>query len=219
MFKKRAIIVGGGTCNRHLLASIYKTTPFQLIIAVDGGLHCFEDEYFSPTMIVGDFDSVHSDLLAHYQDTSNRPEIIKLNPVKDMSDTQAAVDIAIERGVTEVVLLGVTGTRIDHMYANLQLLVRMERNSVKGVIVDTHNRIRVITKSFRIKRSEQYGKYVSFLPFNGPVTGVSLQGVKYPLTDYTMPVGDSIGVSNEISGEEAVINIASGILLMIESRD
>ena len=51
------------------------------------------------------------------------------------------------------------------------------------------------------------------------VSGVTLRGLKYPLTDYTMGGFNSLGISNEIVSDEASISLSSGQLIVIESKD
>ena len=49
--------------------------------------------------------------------------------------------------------------------------------------------------------------------------GITLRGFKYPLSDYTMGGFNSLGISNEIVDEKAVIELTRGSLLVIESHD
>ena len=70
-----------------------------------------------------------------------------------------------------------------------------------------------------IRKEEQFGRYVSFLPFGGDVEGVTLEGFAYPLVDFYLPYVNSRSVSNEIAEEEAQVSFTKGRLLMIESRD
>ena len=52
----------------------------------------------------------------------NDIEWTKLNPMKDDTDTEAAIRLAIEKGAQSITLLGATGSRIDHVLANIELL-------------------------------------------------------------------------------------------------
>ena len=81
------------------------------------------------------------------------------------------------------------------------------------------NGIRMINQPMTIRKEEQYGKYVSLIPFSEKVCGVTLRGLKYPLTDYTMGGFNSLGISNEIVSDEATISFSSGELIVIESKD
>ena len=77
----------------------------------------------------------------------------------------------------------------------------------------------MINQPLTIRKAEQYGKYVSLIPFSEKVSGVTLRGLKYPLTDYTMGGFNSLGISNEIVSDEASISLSSGQLIVIESKD
>ena len=104
----------------------------------------------------------------------------------------------------------------------IQLLLKLEvvlEEQIKISLVDEHNRIRMINQPLTIRKAEQYGKYVSLIPFSEKVSGVTLRGLKYPLTDYTMGGFNSLGISNEIVSDEASISLSSGQLIVIESKD
>ena len=142
-----------------------------------------------------------------------------LNPEKDDTDTEYAIREAIRRGAMEIVVIGATGTRIDDVLGNISLLGIGLEEQIKISLVDEHNRIRMINQPLTIRKAEQYGKYVSLIPFSEKVSGVTLRGLKYPLTDYTMGGFNSLGISNEIVSDEASISLSSGQLIVIESKD
>jgi thiamine pyrophosphokinase len=71
----------------------------------------------------------------------------------------------------------------------------------------------------KVSKGKQYGNYISLLPLTEEVTGVTLYGFKYPLTDKTLVIGDSLGVSNELIEDEGIIVITSGTLIVVESMD
>ncbi len=71
--------------------------------------------------------------------------------------------------------------------------------------MDEHNRIRLIQKECRIKKEEQYGKYVSVVSFCGVARGVSESGVFYPLDHVDLAAVYILRISNEIVDEEAVM--------------
>lgn len=145
--------------------------------------------------------------------------IIRLNPVKDDTDTEFAIREAIRRGATEITILGATGTRLDHVLGNIHLLGIGLQENLQIELVDAHNRIRMIQGRRSIRRDEQFGKYVSLLPFGGDATGVTLRGFKYPLENATLESFSSLGISNEIVGDFGDIRIENGTALVIESRD
>ena len=87
--------------------------------------------------------------------------------------------------------------------------------------MDAHNRIRLVSGELHLKMAEQWGKYVSLIPFTTDVEDVDLIGFKYPLEKFSFTVlgTGSRGVSNEIAEEEAVIRIEKGIMILVESKD
>lgn len=132
---------------------------------------------------------------------------------------EIAILMALERGSTQITILGATGTRMDHMLGSIKNLSLALRAGVPCSIVDAHNRIRLADKPLTLERREQYGKYVSLLAFGEPVTNLTLRGFFYPLDGYTMTCDDAIGISNQITEDEAQISFDGGRLLVIESRD
>lgn len=70
-----------------------------------------------------------------------------------------------------------------------------------------------------LEKDKVYGKYISLIPLTSTVEGLTLTGFKYPLNDYTLPIGTSLGISNEIIGDIAHIEMKNGILILIESKD
>lgn len=217
--QKRCLIVTGGTVDLEFAASYIGKRHYEFVIAVDKGLIACHKLGCNVDYILGDFDSVDSSILEIYKDKKGSYEIKTLNPEKDMTDTEDAIMVALEHGVTEIELIGATGTRIDHMLANINLLMKPLKNCVKACILDKNNRIYVKNDNFTISKEEVLGTYISFLPLTSEVTGVTLRGFKYPLQDYTLTIGNSLGVSNEMIEEVATVTVGQGVLIVIESRD
>ena len=74
-------------------------------------------------------------------------------------------------------------------------------------------------KGFTIRKEEAYGDYVSLLPLSETVEQVTLTGFKYPVTNRAFKRACSLGISNEIVAEEAIVEFAGGIFIVVESRD
>ena len=216
----KTVIISGGRIDRDFALSFLENKTFDQWIAVDNGLRFCYDNQIKPTWIVGDFDTAAPELVEHYQTQTDIP-IRRFNPVKDSTDSQIAIELALELGSSEITLLGGTGTRMDHVLGNIQSLMLAKKKGVSCVILDEYNRIRLIDGETRLKKSEQYGKYVSLLPLTTEVTGVDLTGFKFNLTGHTFTSTGSagLGVSNEIIEDTAEIRVKSGIFVLIESRD
>lgn len=193
------------------------------LIAADKGMEFFMETAgetgILPDIAVGDFDSL-SEEGKQYLERVPETEICRLKPEKDDSDTQSAAVMAIERGSREIAILGATGSRLDHVLANLGLLSLGKERGASIILADQCNYITLIESGKVLKRSSQFGKYISFFPVGGDVTGLTLRGFRYPLNRHHLKVSDSgLTVSNEMEEETAEVTYESGTLLMIMSRD
>ena len=105
------------------------------------------------------------------------------------------------------------------MMGNFALLKLCLEQGIQATIIDEQNKITMIDKQMRINKKDQYGKYVSLIPFSDEVTGITLTGFSYGLSDATMIKADTIGISNEIREEEGFISIETGYLMVMETKD
>ncbi|MCI7550971.1 MAG: thiamine pyrophosphokinase [Actinomycetaceae bacterium] len=67
---------------------------------------------------------------------AQEPEVFALPRSKDVTDTFFAVEEGLRRGFTDFVLIGATGGRFDHTYANVQILAFLANRGARGFIVD-----------------------------------------------------------------------------------
>lgn len=214
--KKRAVIFSGGTIEKRVV--LEQSKPDDFIIGVDKGIEFLDANGIEPHYLVGDFDSICPDLLDKYKRQSKIP-IRAFDPVKDASDTEIAVRLAMELGCEELILFGATGTRIDHMWANIQVLMIPFEKNIEAKIIDGVNRISLIRSGIKLAKSEAYGMYFSVFSLGGAVTGLTIAGAKYPLRNHTLQPFDSLSVSNQFVEDEVTIKYQSGTLILMESRE
>lgn len=213
----KTLIVSGGNVEKNCFIENYKTNKFDYIIASDRGIEVLDMYGIIPNYIIGDFDSANKRILDKY--INNKDIVIKkLNPEKDYTDTHMALKLAIELKSTDIIILGAIGTRIDHSIANIHILKEALDNNIKCKIIDINNSIQLINKKTILEKSENY-KYISLIPLTSKVDGITLKGFKYPLSNSTLRVGHSIGVSNEQIDEIAQIELKNGVLILIMSKD
>lgn len=212
------LIISGGHVDDAFALDWLASNKYDLLIAADSGMNFLYRNGLIPDVIAGDFDSVSSEVYIHF---SQMPEVelIHLNPIKDDTDTEFVIREAIRRGAKSITVIGGTGTRLDHVMGNIHLLGLGLSCDVKIELIDAHNRIRMVDSKITLNKDEQFGQFVSLLPFAGSAKGVTLEGFKYPLKDYTIESFCSLGISNEIEDKKATVQVKEGILLMIESRD
>ena len=218
---KDTIIVSGGNIQKDFALDFLKRNKIEhtCLIAADRGVGFFMGTDLEPDIAVGDFDSLSAEGM-EYMESLTHTKVIRLKPEKDDSDTQSAMNYAIEHGAKKIMILGATGNRIDHLMANFGLLILGRAKGVQVVLADKYNYMCLIESGTVLKKEEQFGKYVSFFPLDGNVCGLTLKGFKYPLDGYDLKARDSgLTVSNEISDAEAEVTFESGSLLMIMSRD
>lgn len=215
MRKKNACIITGGTISKDFLSKHLKEHSYSLLLVVDGALELTHSLNIQPDYIVGDFDTVSEELLQFY----GRDIILRHPPQKDQTDTELAVEIAIRFQCKEIDFLGATGTRLDHSLANIFLLQRLLRKGISGVLWDAYNKLYLKGETFQLKKQEAKGDFFSLLPLTQTVEQVTLTGVKYPVKNRTFYREDTLGISNEIIEDEASIEFAKGIFIVVESKD
>lgn len=211
------MIISGGNIEFDFALDFILKQKADCLIAADRGIEFMDQSGLVPDWIVGDFDSGSRETLERFKKKGVRVRAFK--PQKDSTDTEIAVQLALEVGSTEMILLGATGSRLDHVLGNIRNLSIPMRAGVPCFLVDAHNRIRMTEKPVILRKDEQYGKYVSILAHGGTVEDLTLKGFYYPLNRYTMTADDAIGISNEIVGEQAEIVFGKGCVLVIESKD
>lgn len=213
----RILIITGGRIDEDFLSLLLRSSQFDRIIVADHGLTTADRLNIPLDFIVGDFDSVSEEVLLKYQKLSTPIETFPTE--KDKTDTQIAVELALMHNPSELVIVGATGSRLDHVLANIHLLMLPMQLDIKACILDTNNKIYLKKESFIITKTSQYGAFVSLLPFTEQVSGISLKGFKYPLNNVTLSAGSSLGISNEIQDEIARVELSKGILIVIEAKD
>ena len=215
----KTLIITGGNIERDFALSFIKKLEPEYVIGVDKGLQFCYENHLRPDYIVGDFDSLPAYILEWYKEKSTIP-IRSYNPIKDATDTMIGLEKAMDMGSKEIWILGATGTRLDHVLCNLQILKNAWMRKIPAYIVDPYNKITIpVDKEFVIKKCEQYGNYISFFPLETTVEKLCLKGFKYPLENYLLKNQDGLGVSNEITSKVAKVSYEDGILVMIQSKD
>jgi thiamine pyrophosphokinase len=214
---KKILIITGGYIKEGLLESLIRKEKYSFVIAADKGLVSANRINLKPDYIIGDFDSVPPKLLSEYKAKAIPVETFP--KMKDKTDTHIALEIALGYNPSFIDIVGATGSRMDHTISNIELLMNALNQDVNVRILDENNCIYLKNKNFIIKKSEQYGDFISLLAFSNQVNGLKLVGFKYPLNCVTLTKGSSLGVSNELLEEEGRVYFEEGILAVIEARD
>ena len=179
----------------------------DLVIAADGGQAALCRLGIRPQLVVGDFDS------------SEAPTDIPFirHPVeKDDTDTALAVKEGMRRGYEYFIFYGCTGGRLDHTLANIQTLHRLAVEGLHGYLVADDGTVSTVIVNKALQFSPK--GTVSVFSLTDESTGVTLQGLKYPLRDARLTNDYPLGVSNEGTGAPAKISVKQGALYVIWKR-
>lgn len=203
----KVIIISGGNAPDQLILNKYITKE-SYIICADSGFDALTGTNINPNLCVGDMDSVKSNL------TGQTIQIYPKN--KDKTDTEIAIDIAIEKGATDVILLGCCGNRLDHTLSNINMLKILLEHNITGKIVDTNNILMLCDSQIQIQSVKHH--YCSLIPLT-KCTGITTDGLKYSLKNENLNSKTSRGISNEFNSKTATITLKSGLLLVVISKD
>jgi thiamine pyrophosphokinase len=184
------------------------------VVAADGGLHRALALGLAVDVVIGDLDSVSDAALAAAEAAGTR--IVRHPAAKDASDLELALDEALALGARRVLVVASADGRVDHLLASLELLgaehyAELELDAAVGDAL-----VHVI-RGRRVLEGTP-GDLVSLIPVAGPVGGVTTSGLEYPLSGETLAPGTTRGVSNVFVDAEALVEVATGVLLAIRPR-
>ncbi len=241
MADERIYIIAGGSVNDDFVKNLIcdkkgnKKEDIYLL-AVDRGLECLLRLKVNPDEVIGDFDSISDEArIAIGLEPRKKPRkkkdgeepfvfdvlpyhIRQLDVHKDQTDTEEAVRFAMRYLRGDIVLLGATGTRIDHVLGNISILGLGVLSGYRIILMDERNKISLVKEEMTITKKEQFGDYVSIVPYTDD-TYVTLTGFKFNVDNKHMKRNLSLGISNEIEDDEAKIVVNNGVAIVIESKD
>lgn len=179
----------------------------DIIIAADGGYDSLIKRGYTPDVLIGDLDSVRAELPEGIRTVVHPKE-------KDETDMMLAYLEGVRLGFCEFVMLGATGGRLDHTYANLSLLLYAKERGHNVTVIDRDSMI-LCLKNESVTLSGEAGATLSVFAFGGEAHGVSITGTKYEAEDVTLTPSFALGVSNEFTDTPAKISVRDGALLVI----
>lgn len=161
---------------------------------------------------VGDFDSMSADMIP------DGVELLRVPAEKDVTDTQLAVETALNRGADQLVIIGGMSGRLDHTLSNLFILEDLADADVYAVMTDGQSRARFVRSGSALIGRSGF-RYLSIIAADPKVKGVTAEGCRYPLKNATLSRRCQYAVSNEITGTCALISVKKGGIFIIESTD
>ncbi|MER2007594.1 thiamine diphosphokinase [Psychrobacillus sp. BL-248-WT-3] len=217
---KRVFICAGGPVEEVVdLRQLPFLQEETIFIGADRGAYHLLNADIIPTEIIGDFDSISykelDTLRKHVTHVSIMPS------EKDETDTRLALLEAMKYKPNEVILTGVSGSRLDHYQAALHDVYHFQRlhPEVSFYIQNNKNKLQfLLPGTHKIDQQEEY-KYISFYPFGEGLEDVTLDGFLYNVEEEPISYGHAKFTSNEQVERTSTISFKSGICLMIRSSD
>lgn len=207
-----ALIIGNGS---DIDKSCIEDFNIEYVICADGGLEKVKGLGLMPDLILGDFDSVSASVLERYK--SLNIETVTFPPEKDYTDMELAITHAVKKGFKDIVLVGASGTRLDHTVANMLLIEKYHKIGINIVILDNNNLIQMVTNNMTIPFRKNH--FVSIMPLSESIEGLTLEGFEYPLNNINVERGSTLCISNEISENMGVIRLDKGSAIVFISKD
>jgi thiamine pyrophosphokinase len=188
----------------------------DVVIAADGGAALAADLRLEIDEWVGDGDSIDPALLEELRSRGTPVTVAAAD--KDESDTELALRAAVERGATDITILGgLGGLRLDHALANVLLATAGALDQCAVRLLDDRTRVSLLRGPGRLQLDGRAGDTVSLLPLGGRVDGVTTTGLRYALDGEALEPGPARGLSNVRVVPTAVVEARSGRLLIVES--
>lgn len=209
---KTVMILGGDAPSARLTRAI--CSDAGRIICADSGLYACMAAGVTPHVLIGDMDSIERPALDKFLKDGGRTQYLPTH--KDDTDGYAALRLALQNPMDELVILGAQGDRFDHELANCYLLVAAERAGVHARMENDEGKVYALG-SPRVLQGKP-GELLSLLPLGAAKVERS-RGLAYPLNSLDLDIDYPIGMSNVFTEEEAYIEVTSGWILGIHLYD
>ncbi len=187
------------------------------VVAADGGARAVTEAGGICDVIVGDGDSLGARGFAEAEAANPDVEVRRFPTAKDATDAELALRAGLEVDPDRVIVVGAFGgARLDHELATVMLLANPSWRDRAVVLADGRREVRLVTD--RAEIHGRAGDIVTLLAVDGPALDLQSQGLAYELDGRSLQVGTSLGVSNELTGSAAMLEVGSGLLLLVHEH-
>jgi len=207
--KRAIIIVNGDLANLSYVQKKLRKT--DLIICVNGGTKHAMQINIIPHVVIGDMDSLSDEIKLRL--SQEKIKWIPFAPEKELTDTELALEYAQKKHISEIVICGILGSRMDHLLSNIFLAGKLSNNKLLISIIEGKQQIYFVHKTLLL--TTRQNDLISLIPFSTDCMGVSTHGLKYVLSNETLYFGKSRGVSNVAMGKVVQIEVKKGLLMAI----
>ena len=197
------VIANGEPPSRALARRLARETGF--VVAADGGANTARRYGIHADLIIGDLDSISPGTKRHFASST----LLKVTR-QDNTDLEKALDFLSAHGTRKATIVGITGNRIDFTLGNLAVLWNYTAFLSLVVVGDGWY---IVPVGREQQHRAKVGTTVSLIPF-GACEGITLRGLRYPLNNADMKIGE-IGVSNVVESSPFTVRVKKGKMMMV----
>jgi thiamine pyrophosphokinase len=186
----------------------------DVILCADGGTRLALALDLTPRLVIGDLDSLAGADLVRIE--AARIPLHQLPQDKDETDLELAIQAALETQPAAILILGALGDRLDHTLGNISMLTHPRLRGIDCRVDDGVQEVMLCRDHTEVRGKP--GDLVSLIPWGSPVTGARTNGLRWQLAGETLSPDRTRGISNEMLGDHAAIQIDPGLLFVVHSR-
>lgn len=204
---EKCIVIGNGKSPGKNVIKFLQNKDYSIIICADGGADSAKKLGVVPDYIIGDLDSADKKILKYFRYKS---KIIQIKRQND-TDVEKCLKFAIRKKITEAVLVGVTGDRLDHTFCNLGIVLKFF-DKIKMKIIAEKSLLSAYKGNIEIKTKP--GEIFSLYGIDEK-TKITSAGLKYPLNNTALPFGKKESTSNAAVSDSVKLQIRGGLIFVI----
>lgn len=204
---KKCIILANGDKPKKSVVAFLIESGYTTLICADGGANSALKLGLKPDYIIGDLDSIEQNAKEYF---AGRCRIIQMKRQND-TDVEKCLKFAISKGFIEAIMLGATGSRLDHSFCNLGIVLKFF-SKIKIRILHDNSLLQALTGNVTLQTSP--GEVISIYGFDSK-TNVTSVGLKYALSNTPLPFGVRESTSNIALGNNVKLNIKNGKMFVI----
>lgn len=184
------------------------------VIAADNGIANAAELGVIPELWVGDFDSANPTLDLMYSAVARK----RFPRDKDKTDGEIAIEHALERGATEILLIGAFGgERSDHVFMHLILALRYRSAGIKIELTDGRE-LAIPLVPGAVQHVEcRIGTTFSILRFSD-IRNLVVEGARWPMNERMIPFHSILTQSNEVTGALTISFSSGSAIVLIQMR-
>ncbi|MCE7858532.1 MAG: thiamine diphosphokinase [Chloroflexi bacterium CFX2] len=187
--------------------------PGDYILCADGGTRHALDLGLTPNIVIGDLDSVTYEERRKMEEMG--VEVLEFSRDKNETDLELVINHALTLNSSQILILAALGGRMDHTLANITLLSNLQLATFNIRLADGVEELFFCRDQAQVEGRS--GDIVSLIPWQGEVTGVFTENLRWHLHHETLYPDKTRGISNEMTAEVATITIQSGLLLIVHT--